>query len=171
MKLSRGFTLIEMIVAVGVFAVVMLIMTGAYLTLIDLNRKAHAVNTVMTDLSFALETMARGIRTGTNYSCGGGDCVGGGTALTFTDDAGRVITYRLAGTGLVRDVAGVTAPLTSPVVTIDRMKFYVLGTSPSDARQPRVTIALSGTIAVPNNSPVSFSFQTGATQRELDLGS
>lgn len=66
---TRGFTLIEMIVALGVFALVITIAIGALLSLIATNQRLQAEQSVMTNLAFALDSMTREIRTGYNYVC------------------------------------------------------------------------------------------------------
>lgn len=66
---KAGFTLIEMIVSLGVFAVVVTITVGAILVLISTNQRLQAEQSVMTNLSFALDTMTREMRTGFNYYC------------------------------------------------------------------------------------------------------
>jgi len=66
---QRGFTLIEMIVALAVFSVVITISVGALLSLIATNEQLQSERTVMTNLSFALDSMTREIRTGTAYYC------------------------------------------------------------------------------------------------------
>ena len=67
-RLVSGYTLVELIVAVGLFALVMLLAAGAYLMMIGVNRQAQGIATGIDNLSFALETMTRSIRTGTNYN-------------------------------------------------------------------------------------------------------
>jgi len=59
---KNGFTLIEMLVAVSLFVFVMLIGVGVLLSIIDANRKARALSSVMNNLNFALESMSRNIR-------------------------------------------------------------------------------------------------------------
>jgi type II secretory pathway pseudopilin PulG len=61
-----------MIVAVGLFAIVMVVCVTALLSLVDANRKAQALQSVMNNLNIALDGMVRGIRMGSNYHCGGG---------------------------------------------------------------------------------------------------
>ena len=78
-----GFTLVEMIVSLALFSVVLTISVGALLMLIATNQQLQAEQSVMTNLSFALDSMAREIRTGTHYYCasranynaGGGDAI------------------------------------------------------------------------------------------------
>ena len=61
---DSGFTLVEMIVAVALFAVVMLISVAALLALVDANRKAQALQSVMNNLNIALDGMVRSVRMG-----------------------------------------------------------------------------------------------------------
>lgn len=69
---QSGFTLVEMIVALAVFSVVVTISIGALLMLIVTNQQLQAEQSVMTNLSFALDSMTREIRTGTRYFCAEG---------------------------------------------------------------------------------------------------
>jgi prepilin-type N-terminal cleavage/methylation domain-containing protein len=68
-KSQSGFSLVEMIVSIAVFAVVVTIAVGALLMLIASNEKLQEEQSVMTNLSFALDSMTREIRTGTEYYC------------------------------------------------------------------------------------------------------
>src|SRR3989338_5348699 len=85
---QRGFTLIEMIVAVALFAVVMLVSVGALLSLVGANRKAQALQSVMNNLNIALDGMVRSIRMGTSYRCASSapsdpNCQDGGQCFYF----------------------------------------------------------------------------------------
>lgn len=64
---TAGFTLIEMIVSLALFSVVVTISVGALLTLIASNRQLQDEQAVLTNLSFALDSMSREIRTGSAY--------------------------------------------------------------------------------------------------------
>lgn len=68
-KYQSGFTLIEMIVSLAVFTTVIGISVGSLLILIGSNRQLQTEQTVMTNLSFALDSMTREIRTGVHYYC------------------------------------------------------------------------------------------------------
>jgi len=67
---TAGFTLIEMIVSLGLFSVVITISVGALLVLIASNRQLQDEQAVLANLSFALDSMTREIRTGSAYVCG-----------------------------------------------------------------------------------------------------
>ncbi len=67
--LQSGFSLVEMIVSLAVFSIVATVSVGALLVLISSNIQLQNEQSVMTNLSFALDSMAREIRTGTDYFC------------------------------------------------------------------------------------------------------
>jgi prepilin-type N-terminal cleavage/methylation domain-containing protein len=64
-----GFSLIEMIVSLGIFSVIVTTAIGALLVLIATNQRLQGEQSVMTNLSYALDSMTRDIRTGYNYYC------------------------------------------------------------------------------------------------------
>lgn len=174
-----GYTLIELVVAVGLFALVMTLAAGSYILMLDLNRQAQGVATGINSLSFALETMTRSIRTGTRYNCGdlGGDCPNGGNKLSFQDASGADITYARGvqgsddSTGTI--VKNGSIVLTDPSVSVSSLTFYVSGTgsvASRDYEQPYVTIVVSGTVSSgPKNAPQPFTVETGAAMRGIDL--
>lgn len=66
---QSGFTLIEMIVSLALFSIVVTVAVGALLMLVGTNEDLQGEQSVMTNLSFALDSMTREIRTGTRYYC------------------------------------------------------------------------------------------------------
>lgn len=192
-KLSRGFSLIEMMVAVTVFAIVMMIGVGALLSLVETNRRAQAINSVMSNLNSATEAITRAVRVGTTYHCRTSptppsaselsqpqDCSsGGGKLLAFESSTGSSsnvndqVVYRINGTQLERslDAGGTWVALTAPEVIIDSFEIFVIGSralSSGDTIQPRVVMRIEGSAPVPGGT-TRFSVQAGATQRLLDI--
>ena len=169
----RGYTLVELIIAVGLFALVMLLASGSYLMMINLNRQTQSVATGIDSLSFAIETMVRNIRTGTVYNCGGtGDCENGSNSFTFKNASGLTVTYNLSDAAIRQTVVNTTSVLTDPAITVSSLMFYAAGTSPADLgdyNQPRVTIVVSGTVVSGPASTQPFHIETGATMRGTDL--
>lgn len=178
-----GFTLIEMIVSVGLFAAVMLVATGAYLSLISLDRKARATNDLVTNLNFAIDTMEREVRAGNSFACGSGsgtpNCGGtGGTSFTFVNDQGQTVTYRLdsthhsigqcIGAGACTD--GTDQALTDPRISVSNLNFYVSGVGTGDGLQPFVVFNVTGTLTPDSvTGPITFTIQSSASQRALEL--
>lgn len=187
-KVKPGFTLIEMMVAVTIFAIVMMIGVGALLSLVEANRRAQAINSVMNNLNAALESMTRSIRVGTSYHCGSAfnyheplDCEEtGGTLFAFESAGGSVadlddqVVYRKNGTQLERSLnSGDTwVALTAPEVTIESFTFFVAGagslSKSGDTRQPRVLMQIKGSAAIPGGI-TEFSVQASVTQRIIDI--
>ena len=184
---NSGFTLVEMIVAIGLFSVVMVVCVGALLSLVNANRKAQALQSVMNNLNIALDGMARSVRMGNTYDgstgCvgntgGANDCTEGTTMLTFqpygnASDPIWIYNFNDTTNRIERSTSGTisgAAPITAPEVTIDDMRFYVVGTERGDTIQPKVVIVIKGSAGVPESSSrTTFHLQAAAVQRVLDL--
>lgn len=170
----RGYSLLEMIVSVGVFSVIMLAATGAYLTLINLDRQARATTDVVTNLSFAVDSMSRQIRTGTNYKCNNNSSVPNCTLspadlFGFIDSNARTVTYSIDEGQLIVTTGGVSAALTDPRVEILALNFYVRGVGDGDGIQPQVTMTIKGKIPTKTGQDAEFTVQGAATQRLIEL--
>lgn len=85
LKNQRGFTLIEMIVSLGIFSMIITVAVGALLVLIAGNQKLQNEQAVMSNLAFALDSMTREIRTGYNYYCAGRPSYASGGAEAIFD--------------------------------------------------------------------------------------
>ncbi|HEY4519548.1 MAG TPA: type II secretion system protein [Candidatus Paceibacterota bacterium] len=181
---AAGFTLVEMVVAVGLFAIVMLIATSALLSVVHANRKAHALQSVMNNLNVALDGMTRSIRMGSNYRCGGPspsspDCLSGGSSLYFEEYGGSTSNpaddwaywYDASAKRLYKSEQGGSSgvAITAPEVSIESLTFYVVGTTRGDTTQPKVVVAIKGTAGVSARVQTTFSVQATAVQRLLDL--
>lgn len=169
---TAGFTLLEMIVAVAIFAMVMLLASGAYYTLIALARDARATTSAMNTLYFAVEDMTRSIRTGTQYCHVGPACFS--NSFSFMNDSGNTVTYSKSGTTIYRQVSGTgggiaSGVITDPSVTVTKLDFSIA--SPSSFPQPRVRIIMQGTVDVGQGKTKTFSLQTSASERTLESGS
>lgn len=157
---NKGFTLIEIIVAVGVFAVVMTVSLGAFLNLIDIQGKAESFRKINGNLNYAMEAMTRDIRAGYGYSSCGSGC------FSFIDSTGALVTYRLTSGYITRN--GVM--MTSDDVNITNLSFLIRGTIPNDDVQPMVTIKINGESGVKTKQKTTLNMQTTVSQRKLDTG-
>src|SRR3989338_7812955 len=185
---QRGFTLVEMIVAFGIFAVIMVISVGSLLSLIEANHKAQTLKTIVNNLHFAFENMSRNIRTGHNYHCGSGsvsvsaDCANDpGIQLAFRDKDNDYVVYRwnnaaiersqvdnsvpFAETEVLKDANFI--PITAPEITLEQLSFYVDGTRTDDGEQPRVLIMAKGSMKGKSKVTSRFDIQTLVSQRAL----
>lgn len=172
-KKSRGFTIVEMTVALGIFTIVLFLASSAFFSIVNADRKSRVIRIGMDNLNLALEDMSRKIKTGTTYKCsdgvGVGDCVLSNSTLSFSDQNGQRVTYRRAygrwsipigcgddlyagarGCILRAGADGIFKLVTSPEIDIKELKFWVSGSSTyligGDKRQPAVVISISGYI-------------------------
>lgn len=182
---NKGFTLIEAVVSVSIFVTVMMVSAGALLSIIDANRKSHALKSVMDNLNFALENIARTARVGSDYVCGPessnpnpnppncpvvqpGDTYN--RVFKFTSQRDEPVYYKFAKDSVTnkgRIYISVDnepyEPLTSNQLDIQDMRFYVSGEG-NAAAHPRVVISLNGR-AGEGKYVSNFNIQTTISQR------
>ena len=197
MKSTRqsGFTLIELMVAVTIFAFVMTSAIGAVLTMVDANQKSQALNAVMANLNSSLEAMSRNIRTGYDYLCFSDEdptesgppsyleldpCINDHAVsgisfipsnLSQGADANTRFYYLIADDQVWQYVTGdgeAYTSLTGSDISInDQVSgFYVF--RPANG-QPRVFLKLKGTVNGREGLGASFYLQTTMAQRLLGL--
>jgi type II secretory pathway pseudopilin PulG len=191
-----GFTLVELMVAVTLFTATFIAISGSFLSIIDAYKKVTSERVNVDNLSFAVESMVRGLKTGTAFHCGAGgvgiglpqDCPFGNTYLAFKDATSDQIVYQfvpcpnvdpLCGRVQRSDDGGASFyPLTDiPTITqITTLKFYVVGNTPlalpdptGDVEQPKVIILMKGQVGSDPRRLSTFDLQTIVTQRKPDL--
>ncbi|TAK58179.1 prepilin-type N-terminal cleavage/methylation domain-containing protein [Patescibacteria group bacterium] len=158
---KQGFSLIEIMVSLAIFAIVVVVATGALLTTIDATKKAQATQTVLTNLNLALEGMTREIRTGSSY----GDA-SGATSFSFNDKTGTQVTYRLTSNRIERQEGAASfEAITAPEVNIQNLKFTTVKPT---LGQPRVFITARGIAGNSLKYQTTFEIQTTVSQRKLN---
>jgi prepilin-type N-terminal cleavage/methylation domain-containing protein len=198
-RYTRGFSLIEVLVSLSIFTVVVVISIGALMVLIEANARAQNTQSVMTNLTFALDSITREIRTGSDYFCGdtndlpaGGEatanCMNGGAALSF-NEGGQSLTENAATRRIaIRVLDGMLqrrlgtgdgdgnvnenedwTPITSPDITIRHLEFFVSGATRRDGNSPTVTIYLEGVAGEDDGSQAEFDIQATVVQQLLDI--
>jgi prepilin-type N-terminal cleavage/methylation domain-containing protein len=183
MKKNRGFTLLEMLVAVGVFTVVAMFSVGSLLSITQAQRKAVALQTVQDNLRFGIDIMMKDMRTGSNYHCSDASSIpaspgwiaqncdfvsGGGKAITFTNALGQDVTYsfNVTDNNIVKIIDyGVPQAFTSSDLVVD-MQYYVIGAEVGELRAPLVTVIVEGTAGL-GRAESSFLLQTSVAQRVI----
>jgi len=186
-KQKRGFTLIEMLVSVAIFTLVMLITTSSIFVIVASNKKAESLKSVMDNLSFALESMTRNIRTGSTYTClavnggsvstvSGSNCPGGDPGFQFVSNQQAyngnsiVIQYYLWNNRIWENQTNSnwTFPvaITAPEISVSSLQFYLVGAG-KDGFQPRVLMSVIGTAGT-STTQTNFDVQTTLSQRQID---
>lgn len=178
-KLNAAFTLVEMIVAIGVFSVIMTIAVSALLSIVDADKKAENIKSVMNNLNFALENITRNARVGSNYHCGldadlsvPKDCANTGDSFfAFRASDGATLVYGLQNGQIVKSVGSdplYFVPLSAPEVSVVRLSFYVDGSKQNDKQQPRVLITVGGMIGRKQKLQVRFDLEAFVSQRLIE---
>ncbi len=187
-NLGEGFTLLEMLVAVSVFATVVTMSIGTLLAVSDAQQKILTLRITQDSLGYVFDTTGKEIRTGISYYCSTSvddfgttpltpsDCINGGSSFTFLS-GGNKVTYQIRAGRMERVFMGGTpsqaiSVLTPSGITITNLKFYVWGSPPAtsdDIYQPRVLIIMQGTAGVKQRTKSSINIQTMISQRALDL--
>jgi len=159
-KFTTGFTLIEMMVSVSIFAIVVMISMTAILSVVDSNKKAQSLKSVMNNLNFALETMTRSVKTGTSLSVSADN-----KSISLSDQySGKYTTYKLNEKRLVRSDGSSEQPITAPEVEIDNLTF-IDDLSYAGGTQPSVIMVIQGTVKANERISSKFNIQTTITQR------
>ncbi len=195
---SKGFSLVEVLVSLSIFTIVVVVSVSTLLVLIDANTKSQSMQIVMSNLSFALDSMTREIRTGDSYFCilsqtdftttqegsDQQDCPNGSSAFAFNEGGSSItsmvcsgagcskrIAYRLNNAAIERRLGEDPdwVPVTSPDVNIEELDFVVTGSERGDDITPTVTIYLSGWVGTGASTGSEFEIQTTVSQILLDV--
>ncbi len=181
---AAGFTLIEIMVAMSIFAIVALVSVSALIMANRVNQKAQALKVATDSLHFALSSLTFKLRQGKNYcrvtgnvsslnptlvnlsdaSCSGS---GPGAALVFltpkwatASDPTKRVAYRLNNNKLEYWEPG-NGWL---VVTVNNLVINDLGFSVDSSVVPRAFISMRGT-ASSSRETANFEVETLVSER------
>jgi prepilin-type N-terminal cleavage/methylation domain-containing protein len=152
---TSGFTLMELTVALGIFAVVMVISAGILLNSLKTARYVANQARAVDNISLAMEQMVREIRTGSNISF---LTDGFAKQVSFTNYEGENTTYSFCGTRMCRNGTPITTEN-----TIITGGFII--TDFGDTKTPRITVAAKATDTKGN---VLGSIQTAVSARLIN---
>ena len=147
-KNRKGFTIVELLVSIGLFAVIISVAMGGFVRALRTQRQVVALINANSNVSLVVEQLAREIRTGYNFP----SVSGAQTSLAFTDAKGETITYAQGvaadGSGTItRQVNdGSPAQITADNVDIRYLNFTLLN-SPNYPPRITITIGLSPSAA------------------------
>ncbi len=195
-SINKGFTLVEMLVAVSIFTIVMTTAMGTLVVMLTAGSVAQSAQSLTMNLSFAVDSMARNIRTGYDYHCSNtvtadgaaltssrADCATGARVLVLTE--GRTgyrvaYQYNAASDALYQKVDipsgepggpdyGSWVRLTSEDIKIDPFEFTVVGSTAGDSVQPMVRITLTAAPADSRTQILPYYIQTTVTSKYLNI--
>ena len=168
----RGFTLIELVVAIGLFSVIVAIAIGGFVGALRTERQVTGLLAANSNVSLAIEQMAREIRTGYDLCVNGNFC--DSSNLSFRNARGESVTYCLQDQSLFRGMGGGGcagsggSAITAANVAVTYLNFSVSGNENNDGYPPLVTVAIGVGAKTAGVSGSIVNLQTTVTARVLD---
>lgn len=167
-----GFTLVELLVALGLFSVVVLLTAGGFVRALRSERQVSAFVSVNSNMSLALEQMAREIRTGVNFCFNGTVCPSAGV-LSFINSKGETVTYCLDGGGSLERFTGNGScgsgnKITADNISVQYLNFIIFGNKNNDGYPPRITILVGASPRNASGASYTVDLQTTVSSRILD---
>ena len=163
--------MLEMVVAVGLFGVILVVAVSVMFALSNAELKSRNIQNIQDNLRFALESMTKELRTGVGYLPSGG-APPAYSQITFTREDGVAVGYCLSGDAIQKlestSDCSLGSAVTANEVIVERLIFYVIGATPGPSDgQPRVTAAVRARSRNPKLE-TRFDLQTTITQRARD---
>lgn len=180
---EQGFTLIELIVVMGVFSTIITVVIGSFLVMLESQRAVTAEKDVAENTRFALEYVARQMRVVNRYDGAGGQpagCVDINTSfdvpaedeIYFLSESNECIhVYVQGGVMKLENDAGVQDLTSSSEVYVEGLSFLVTGEEETDGLQPRVTMIITARGAGESQwaQDAEMAVQTTVSVRNLDV--
>jgi len=141
----RGFTLVELLVAMAVFALAIVAITGIFISVTKTQRKSRIEQRVQAEARYTLDMISREIRDSyIDYAQPFSTSV-----LHLERPGGQKVAFNVVGNTLQMTIdSGTPTAISSSNVKVADLRFYVTpGTDPfvegGPNEQPRVTISLT----------------------------
>ena len=187
--MKKGYTLIEVLVAVSIFTILVAGPTGLFITALRGQRKALAVMEIVDNSSYALEYISRALRMAKKQTADEIGCLStnglnyeipfayqvnenlgwGIKFINYKGDACQEFYWDKTTNQLMENKTGYSEPLplTSADLEIVSGNFKLSGQSQDDDLQPSVTISFE--IQKGTQPESKIRLQTTISQRNLDV--
>ncbi len=166
--MKRGFTLVELIVAVFIFTVLITVAGGSFVSGLSLQRRALNLKEVEENGRFILELMARELRVANPITTPNTACPEFGSSfIEFNHPVNGNIRYDLVSSQIQRRVDGVDSIISNPDIEVTDLAFCIDGNSLADNEQPRVTVILRLKAGGLAREAAALDLQTTVSQRVL----
>lgn len=166
---QSGFTLIEIMVAVSIFAIVALVVVSTFVVAANTYRKLQSIKLALDNLNFAMDSIAVRLREGTNYVLDPA-----ADAIAFRNAEGDCMTYLrrdTAGRGVIAvnstDPEVATGDLTSSEVNITELVFEKINSA--EGQFPALRLRMKGIAGTRTKVQTEFELQTTVSQRNEDI--
>ena len=168
MRRRRGFTLVELLIAIALFSILITVAVGGFTKALHTQSEISALIAAESNAGLAIEQITREIRTGTDFcavdavsgrslcDCPAVDAFTGAPVcsnLAFVNAEGQTVMYYVNNGVLEKSVDGGStfAPATGSDATVSYLTMTILDNTPGD--YPRVTFS----VGVSPNDPALAS--------------
>lgn len=157
----EGFTLVELLVSVGLFGIVIGLVTGIFTNALRSQRALVALMAVNDNVELALEQMAREVRTGFSFT------VSNPNRVDFTNARGQQVAYYwdVDDALLLREEDGTPAPLTGSNVRITALQFLLNPAGGGATFPPRITLTIEAAPRLQSVKDIKTRLQISITPR------
>lgn len=167
-KNSKGFTIIELMVATSVFLILITLSTGVFIQTLRTQRTLSAVTAANESASQILEQIAREARTGYNFQASTADTL----TFTSTQANNQTVGYKLVGNSVGRCLSVCASDsdfkaITSGDVKMEKLNFIYYGVNPADNAPPRITILMTVGTSKDSASNIETNLETTVSARNV----
>ena len=163
-KNRAGYTIAEMIVAMGIFLILLSIASGSFIRILRTQRETVALLAANGNASLAMEQISREIRTG-------GSFMNSGDEFRFTNSKNESVSYRLNSFSgkIERSQDGITfSDMTADNVRVSNLKFIIFRGTPEDAYPNRITVVIQAAPSIYSGGNPVINLQNTISARALD---
>ncbi len=174
-KKTKGFTLIEIMIAIALFSTVITAFLGLFTSAFSSQKRSLNISYLLNNASYATEYLSRAIRMAEKDT--DGECLSspdlnyesthGGEGIKFLNYNGICEEFYLDGTSIKVKKSGNPEYLTPLNLEIKRLNFEISGESQYDLSQPRVSFTI--TFKTKGGDPQTINIQSTVSQRQLDI--
>ncbi|MEK7555321.1 MAG: type II secretion system protein [Patescibacteria group bacterium] len=156
---ANAFTLIELLVAMGIFVIVISIVSASFIQALRTQRSISALMEANDNTSLVLEQMAREIRTGYRFCTASapilnldpiyiGHCDSlAADEMAFINAHNEEVSYRFESEAIwkKKSILGVSEDkkITADNIKVNNFKIILVGNDSGDSLQPKITVSLS----------------------------
>lgn len=178
-KYSLGFTMIELLVAIGIFGVLLIIVSGIFSRFMLIERHGIAEGQLISDLRSGMESFTKEARTayGSTYNV-----TSSGNEIAFRNQAGECVSYRVNNRVLQRAAVGnigsdciagslndaLFSPLTGTQTNISSIHFNPIIANTAGSKllnQGVVTVSITASSSTSDIIPIQL--QNTITSRQM----
>ncbi len=159
---EKGLTLVELLMSAAIFSILILSATGIFVKIMNVQKKALAIQEVQDNISYTMEMISKEIRMMSEITTKNTAL----DTLSFKNSKEKDIVYSLIDGQLMRK-EGIedSQTITSSNVTVSDLTFYVNNWDTTSGPQPMVTINLVMEISDGNFGKAQARLQTTLSGR------